>query len=202
MTTAWRARFFEESDLFGPIREVAGRFAADETFPPPERIDEVLRDRAPVRFIRASQQDKALYDARIVNEREVSTREGSWHDFLNALVWATFPLAKTALHRRQHQLVVPGAPNRSPEGDAVAMIDEGGVFCLGDPAPIIVFGHAIYEGLVLGRPVFAAGLALGGSDDVDARAAKRIADRGFVRTSRDLLRIDRQVLGDARDFLY
>ena len=94
MTTAWRARFFEESDLFGPIREVAGRFAADETFPPPERIDEVLRDRAPVRFIRASQQDKALYDARIVNEREVSTREGSWHDFLNALVWATFPLAK------------------------------------------------------------------------------------------------------------
>lgn len=184
-TTEWRARFFEASDLFAPIRDVAERFAGDETFPPPERVDEVLRDRAPIRFVRASQHDKRLYDARIVNDGEVPTRDGSWHDFLNALVWATFPYAKTALHRRQHQLVVPGAPSRSPEGDAVAMIDEGGVFL----PQKIVFGHAIYEGLVLGRPVFGAGLDLGGSDDVDARAAERISDRTFVRTPRDLARI-------------
>ena len=185
-TTAWRARFFEASELFAPIREVAARFANEATFPAPDRIDEVLRDRVPIRFVRASQHDKRLYDARIVNDGEVPTRDGSWHDFLNALVWATFPVAKAALHRRQHQIVVPGAAHRTPEGDALAMIDEGGVFL----PQKIVFGHAIYEGLVLGRLVFAAGLDLGEADDVDARAAERIADRTLVRTSRDLARIN------------
>ena len=183
----WRARFFEESELFAPICEVATRFAQDATFPTPERIDDVLRDRVPVRFVRASQQDKLLYDARIVTEREVSTRNGSWHDFLNALVWATFPLAKTALHRRQHEIVVPGAARRSAEGDALAMMDEGGVFLVPHR---IVFGHAIYEGLVLGRPLYGAGIDLGGADDVDRRAAERIADRSIIKTTKDLLRID------------
>jgi hypothetical protein len=183
---SWRPRFFEESDLFAAIREVAVRFAADATFPPPERIDELLRDRVPIRFVRATQQDKRLYDTRIVNDGEVSTRDGSWHDFLNALVWATFPLAKSALHRRQHRLVVPGAPRRTPEGDALAMLDEGGVFLPGN----IVFGHAIYEGFVLGRPVFGAGLHLEGTDDLDRRAAERIADRSLLLATRDLLRVE------------
>jgi hypothetical protein len=182
---SWRPRFFEESDLFAPIRDVALRFADDATFPSPERIDERLRDRVPVRFVRASQHDKRPYDARIVEEREVSTRDGSWHDFLNALVWATFPLAKNALHHRQHALVVPGAPRRSPEGDAVAMLDEGGVFL----PKKIVFGHAIYEGLVLGRPVYGAGIEIG-SGDVDRSAAERIADRSILKATRDLLRVD------------
>lgn len=185
----WRPRFFEASPLFASIAEVAARFAADESFPTPERIDDLLRDRAPVRFVRQTRHDKQPYDARIVNEGLVSTRNGSWHDFLNALVWATFPLAKTALHRRQHPLVVPGAPHRTPEGDALAMLDEGGVFCVDPDAPPIVFGHAIYEGLVLGRPVFAAGLDIDGADDLDRRAAKKIADPALVRTSKDLARV-------------
>jgi hypothetical protein len=183
----WRPRFFEGSPHFAPVREVALRFASDATFPSPERIDELLGDRTPVRFVRASQNDKAPYDARIVNEGVVRTRDGSWHDFLNALVWATFPLAKTALHRRQHRIVVPGAARRTPEGDALAMLDEGGAFFPNGP---IVFGHAIYESLVLGRPLFAAGLDIGGTDDLDRRAAERIADPTVIRTTKDLLRVD------------
>jgi hypothetical protein len=192
--TSWRARFFEESDLFTPIREVAERFAGDEGFPSPERIDERLRDRAPVRFVRASQKDKEPYDARIVNEGIVRTRDGSWHDFLNALVWATFPLSKTALHRRQHRIVVPGAPQRTPEGDALAMLDEGGVFVTGADQPLVVFGHAIYEGLVLDRPVFGAGLEIAGDGELDRCAAACIADANVIRTSRDLTRIDAERL--------
>ena len=185
--SSWKPKFFEASELFAPIRDVAERFAADESFPPPERIDDVLRDRAPIRFVRATQADKAPYDARIVNEGVVRTREGSWHDFLNALVWATFPLAKTALHRRQHSIVVPGATRRTPEGDAFAMLDEGGVFL----PKRIVFGHAIYEGLVLGRPLYGAGLDLGDEHtDLDRRAAELIADRSLIRTTRDLQRVD------------
>jgi hypothetical protein len=185
---SWRPRFFDHSDLFAPIREVAVRFAEDATFPAPERIDDVLRDRVPVRFVRASQKDKEPYDARIVNDGMVRTRNESWHDFLNALVWATFPLAKTALHRRQHGLVVPKAPRRTPEGDALAMLDEGGFFLPNR----VVFGHAIYEGLVLGRPLYAAGLELGGVarlEELDRRAAGVIADPDVVRTTRDLGRV-------------
>lgn len=182
----WQPRFFERNELFAPIREVAMRFAGDETFPSPERIDEVLTGRAPVRFVRATQADKEPYDARIVNEGVVRTRDGSWHDFLNALVWAAFPLSKTALHLRQHRIVVPGAKRRTPEGDALAMLDEGGTFLGGSP---VVFGHAIYESLVLGRPLFAAGLDLGSPHDLDRRAAERIADPEGIRTTRDLLRV-------------
>lgn len=184
---SWKPRFFEASELFAPIRDVAARFASDEAFPSPERIDELLRDRAPVRFVRATQDDKEPYDARIVNEGIVRTRDGSWHDFLNALVWATFPLAKTALHTRQHAIVVPGAARRTPEGDALAMMDEGGFFL----PKGIVFGHAIYEGIVLGRPLYAAGIELGDAhDDIDRRAAEVIADRSLVKTTRDLGRVD------------
>jgi len=186
----WRPRFFEENDLFASIRDVAQRFADDASFPSPELIDERLRDRVPVRFVRASQRDLRLYDERIVKDREVSTRDGSWHDFLNALIWATFPLAKMALHRRQHGLVVPGAPHRTPEGDALAMLDEGGVLCVGPSAAPIVFGHAIFEGLVLGRPVFAAGLDLGSSNDIDRRAAAKISDAATLTSPRELLRVE------------
>lgn len=185
----WRPRFFEASHLFSAIRDVAMRFADDESFPSPERIDELLHDRTPVRFVRASQRDKQLYDARIVSNGEVSTRDGSWHDFSNALVWATFPLTKMAVHRRQNALVVPGASHRTPEGDALAMLDEGGVFVVGPGAAPIVFGHAIFEGLVLGRPVFGAGLDLGSSNDIDARAAALIAEAPPT-SPRELLRVD------------
>lgn len=99
------------------------------------------------------------------------TRPGSWHDLMNALVWATFPRAKRALHERQHGLVVPAAPGESArrprELDALALLDEGGLVVVANvplededalaralgacEATAIVFGHAIYEGIVLGR---------------------------------------------------
>jgi len=133
----------------------------------------------------------------------VPTRPGSWHDLMNALVWATFPRAKRALHERQHRLVVPAAPaesaRRPRELDALALLDEGGVVVLasagaldeGDErrgereereergergergeraleeaiaagdATAFVFGHAIYEGLVLGRPAPLASVVVG-----------------------------------------
>jgi hypothetical protein len=52
----------------------------------------------------------------------------------NALVWASFPRAKLALHERQHRTIsarlgddgrLPGG--RTSEQDAIAMLDEGGV---------------------------------------------------------------------------
>ena len=73
------------------------------------------------------------YDQRIVDKGEVPTRAGSWHDLFGALVFATFPHAKRALHRRQARLSmkqqIPGSvrlTNRCPEADLLTRFDEGG----------------------------------------------------------------------------
>lgn len=141
-----------------------------------------------------------MYDARIVNEGVVPTREGSWHDLMNALVWATFPKAKKALHTRQHGLVrvaEPGESLRRPrELDALALLDEGGVAVLRDGSRV-VFGHAIYEGYVLGwpAPVMAAFDALGPDlDESIVGLVHRLRDpRELTRaTARDPGTVDRR----------
>jgi hypothetical protein len=167
------ARFFERDVRFAPIAEPARLIVAgSEGWPSVARIDEILRDRARIRFVPAKPRPRRqrgpvriddLYDAHIARG-EVPTRERSWHDLLNALVWATFPHAKAALHARQHAAirvwakdpVVSRLPNaRTRELDALALIDEGGiVLCKGGTRAI--FGHALYEGLVFQTPAMIA----------------------------------------------
>jgi hypothetical protein len=164
-------------------------------------IDEALSASAGVRFVRKRQEDKTPYDTRIVLDGVVPTRAGSWHDLLNACVWATFPKTKLAIHRRQHALVVPGAPRRTPEQDAIAMVDEGGILLL-QGAEALVVGHAIFESFVEGWPTpRAAGIELGdvAAEGVDAAAASFLSDRGRLRSTSELLRIelDRQALSRA-----
>jgi hypothetical protein len=162
-----------------------------------------------------------MYDARIAREGCVPTRPGSWHDLMNALVWATFPLAKRALHERQHGLVVPAAPGESArrprELDALALLDEGGLIVMSeaplapDDAPIaereraleegiasgeataFVFGHAIYEGLVLGRPAPLASVVCAHGKaraiaDADRALAAVVADRARIVDPTGMLR--------------
>lgn len=142
---------------------------------------------------RAKRRDlSALYDVRIHREGLVATRLRNPHDLFNALVWASFPLAKRALARRQHDAHVRRLgvdlvrlPNaRSREQDTLAMIDEGGVLCA--PGRRVLFGHALYEHLwmgdagVRGYPVE---LADGATDDALARALaddERFSDPGNV----------------------
>ncbi|HEY6459416.1 MAG TPA: DUF3025 domain-containing protein, partial [Polyangiaceae bacterium] len=174
---AFRAAFFEESPLFWPIAPAARPFAAWPDWPPVEAYALAFGAMAaPVRFEeqplaqrrrrRVAVDPAALYDARIAREGRVPTRARSWHDFLNALVWATFPRAKRALHARQLRAlearIDPGArvlpATRSREHDALALIDEGGVVALDDgrSARLVLFGHALYEGLVLRRGAMTA----------------------------------------------
>jgi hypothetical protein len=158
------ARFFERDARFGPIVPVAKIFADYTDWPTPAVLDRELAARAGVRFVPAKRRPRRQrgpvdlndhYDAHIARG-EVPTRERNWHDYLNALVWATFPRAKSALHARQHRAirawagadVVRQLPNaRTRELDALALIDEGGVIVCDDAK--LVFGHALYEGLVL-----------------------------------------------------
>jgi hypothetical protein len=170
--SAFEPRFFERSERFWPIARAAANFAHLADWPQVSEYGRAFDAEPPVRFVvaaprprrqrRAGRVDpKALYDARITLERCVPTRPRTWHDFMNALVWATFPRAKRALHERQLRALASRIPagatrlpgTRSREHDALALLDEGGVVVLEAPEapPLrIVFGHALYEGLVLG----------------------------------------------------
>jgi hypothetical protein len=171
--TRFDAAFYERSPHFWPIARAAGTFRAYDDWPPVEAYARAFVMNEPaIRFVSAPPRRKRppgvvvrsdLYDARITNDGVVMTRPKMWHDFLNALVWATFPRSKRALHARQHAAIerwIPeGAtqlPNaRTRELDALALIDEGGVLVVAD-APPIVFGHALFEGLVLGQRAMVA----------------------------------------------
>jgi len=222
----WDPGFTALSPLFWPIAGAAGALHS-ESFPQPEVIDAALGTRAGVRFERqrpvsrrrrGPRDPSTLYDARI-KAGCVPTRPGSWHDLMNALVWATFPAAKRALHDRQHELVVPAAPGESArrprELDTLALLDEGGLVVvvtapfedeglLADAlgrgeATAIVFGHAIYEGLALGRemplasvvcvegdPTADEGALLAGADQALALV---VADRSRLLDPKGLLRL-------------
>jgi len=174
---AFDGRFFERDPRFWPIAAAASAFAGRADWPEPSEYGLAFFEKsAPVRFERSAPRRKtpgvvdleSMYDACILRG-VVPTRERHWHDFLNALVWATFPRAKLALHRRQHALirawVPPGAtqlPNaRTPQQDALAVIDEGGIVLLrqGEQQLPVPFGHAFFEGLVLGaNPMITRGI--------------------------------------------
>lgn len=217
MSVRWDPLFFERSPLFAAITPAARALAHHGAFPAPEELDAALAPLAGVRFVRQAPRARrarrtprdrsAMYDARITLAGEVPTRPGSWHDLLNALVWATFPRAKRALHARQHRLVVPGAPARSRALDALALFDEGGVVVASDTpldgeaavangvlrgqATLAVFGHAIYEGLALGWPSPIASVLVvrgrrAGGPDLDAAVAATTAE---LEDPRDLTRL-------------
>lgn len=179
--TAFDGRFFERHPDFWPIARAASCFADRVDWPDvaeygvafdragdPARGAPVRFEPAPVRrrrppgpIVRAD-----LYDATIVRRRVVPTRARMWHDYLNALVWATFPRAKLAFHERQHAAIERWIPDgatqlpnaRTRELDALALVDEGGVLVLsdGERSVSMLFGHALFEGLVLGQPAMVA----------------------------------------------
>jgi len=239
----WDGTLAECSPLFWPIVEAIKALVdghdevADDAaqFPSPETINDVLGPRAGIRFERqkpvsrrrrsASRDPESMYDARIAREGCVPTRHGSWHDLMNALVWATFPLAKRALHERQHALVVPAAPGESArrprELDALALLDEGGVVVVTKQrreldeealvaaiarreATAMVFGHAIYEGLVLGRPAPLASVVLCVAEDeingADEALAAVITDPTQIVEPASMMRVraDEMLVPSAR----
>ncbi len=89
--------------------------------------------RAGVRFVPPANPGDGLgYEARVAGRGEVATREGSWHDLFNALVWAAFPRSKRALNQRHTAGRIAGsAPvrtgTRGAQRDAATVLDESGV---------------------------------------------------------------------------
>ena len=138
---AWDGRVFRASGLFAAIAGAAARIEGFARGPSPRTSTRSSRRTRACRFERAAPRPRRAraegapgYDARITLEGTVPTRARSWHDLMNALVWARFPNAKRALHARQHRMIAARAGEspvargaRTKEQDAVAMLDEGGV---------------------------------------------------------------------------
>lgn len=143
MTDTWLGRFRAEP-LAWPYRPALSRLAGDD--PEVSAIEHALGELAGVRFVASvvpprrrrrgqrPSRDVTAYDRTIVEERAVPTREHNDHDLANALAWAAFPRSKAALHARQlvavrtaHARAEEGTWARTPEGDALAMLDEGGI---------------------------------------------------------------------------
>ncbi len=198
-SAAFDGRFHERDARFGPIARAAAMFADYTDWPEPADLDRALSELAGVRFVPAQRRPRRhrgpvnlgeMYDAHVVRG-EVPTREKNWHDFLNALVWATFPRAKAALHARQHRALEEWAKTgEAPEGDtvrrlpnartreldALALIDEGSVLVCDDAK--LVFGHALYEGFVLHVPAMISRAVIlhGKAADADALLTARLAE--------------------------
>ncbi len=179
------------SPWFVPLAPMLARVPRDP-IPDAETLQAALGERvAPFRFEPQTKKRARgtafalddLYEARIARRRVIPTRRNA-HDFMNALVWATFPRSKVRLAERQYRALVAQVgehPTRLPnartrERDVLAMIDEGGVVVI-DGARIL-FGHAVYEHLATSSaPVRGFPIALRcrtSTDEIDAALASWI----------------------------
>ena len=75
-----------------------------------------------------SADDTRYYEARIKEDGQVPTREESWHDLFNGLIWLQFPKTKSLLNRLHMQDICRnGAHPRTPRRNRITHFDECGV---------------------------------------------------------------------------
>ncbi|MEK6591933.1 MAG: DUF3025 domain-containing protein [Pseudomonadota bacterium] len=186
MTQLWTPDCLERSPMFEPLRGY-GAALQGAGWPTMADLQSLLDARQPpllsgggmpLRFVAPARRSVRLedkYEARIYLNGEVQVRPANWHDFMNALVWLTFPLAKAALNARHYCALLDqqsaGTSNRGPLQDALTLFDEGGVIvaagdagllrllrefswkelfwhnraCVESSMRFYLFGHALYE---------------------------------------------------------
>jgi hypothetical protein len=88
----------------------------------------------PLHFVPADPRaGAAAYERSVYRHGKLGMRPGSWHDLFNALVWLSFPLAKTALNRVHVEQIegaggmAPGSGRRGLRRDRATLFDESGV---------------------------------------------------------------------------
>jgi len=114
-------------------RELLNQLTGD-SFPDPWvlnrllQADSVNESGRAIRFVPACQLPGVAYEKHIHETGEVSTRESSWHDLFNALVWCRLPRLKSAMNAIHFQNL--GAEETGQRGrlrDALTLLDESGV---------------------------------------------------------------------------
>ena len=132
-------------------RDYSGWLEGD-TWPSTDELNEALRGGAAYRFAAQTPHllaDGMHYEQRIAERGDIATREGNWHDLLNALIWLRYPALKQALNRRQVTEVARMGPKiRSRAQYALTHFDESGVIVwLRDPALLTLWDAHDWHGL-------------------------------------------------------
>ena len=83
---------------------------------------------APIRFVSADSIAGVAYEEHIYETGQISTRNNSWHDLLNALVWSRFPHLKAAMNTQHYREIQKQKGTvRGRLRDALTLWDESGV---------------------------------------------------------------------------
>jgi len=121
-------------------------FLQGSEWPSIEALNAALSADAAIRFAAqtpALLSDGLHYEQRIAERGDIATREGNWHDLLNALIWLRYPALKQALNRRQMREVDQMGPKqRSRPQYAMTHFDEGGVIVVVRDASLMALWDA------------------------------------------------------------
>ncbi|TKB05105.1 DUF3025 domain-containing protein [Alteromonas portus] len=75
-----------------------------------------------------SEEEQRYYETIISEDRVVPTREQSWHDLFNALIWLQFPKTKSLLNELHiNDIQTHGVNPRTPRRNRITHFDECGV---------------------------------------------------------------------------
>lgn len=129
----WKSHIDRNHPCWAGYRELLERLPGD-AFPDPQTLSGLLPSgRAGaaakgIRFCPAAELPEVAYEKHIFETGEVSTRENSWHDLFNALVWCRFPQLKTAMNEVHYRhLDEEQGGRRGSRRDALTLLDESGV---------------------------------------------------------------------------
>jgi hypothetical protein len=174
MTVSVKNTLFR-SPLFRPLWPALELFNAAQVIPTIHDLN-LLITIPGIRFVLPAPKAKAFadgYEARIFLRGEVQTRENSWHDFFNALVWHAFPSVKRTINYLHYELHKSRYPNKNrlPAENMLTIFDEHGAIItskntvllelikerrwhdlfwkdrerLQAELQIVIFGHGLYE---------------------------------------------------------
>ena len=123
-----------------------------DAWPSVAALNAHLPDACDYRFVAQTAEvlaDGMHYEQRIAERGVIATREGNWHDLLNAMVWMRHAALKRALNQRQmREIAHMGRKQRSREQYALTHFDEGGIIvALRDPALLALWDEHDWYGL-------------------------------------------------------
>lgn len=128
---------------------------ADADWPPIHQLNSAM----PVDGTRFVAQDRSLlddglhYETRIAERGQVATREQSWHDLFNAMIWCRYPSIKRALNAQQcAHIATMGSAQRNRAQYALTQFDEAGaIVCVRDPALLALWDRHDWTALFHGH---------------------------------------------------
>ncbi len=147
LVSEWLPNFSERSPAFEQLcPQVVRCLAAQQTFPEVKDWGRLLPEHEAggeeppggLPLVQFTPQDDARiraaggYDYYIKETGLVPSRPGSWHDLFNALMWRHYPALKRGIHQQQLMDFAARVDprQRTALGDAVTLLDEGGVIVL------------------------------------------------------------------------